>query len=149
MEIAPGEKTVLTLSYNSGQMRQSIHVVTDVIYSDGTKNEYEFLQLEAKGEIDPDYGIKPEQLQYEAGKKQSKRIVVWPRHTKNLKVTNVACDKRFFSTRILDQRSNTPVQIEVTFDPSEYYPSAGSAQLSISTNSQVQPVALIPIEVIQ
>lgn len=148
-EIAPGEKSVLTLSYDSGQTRGSIHVAAHVIYSDAMSEEYKSLPLEAKGAIDPDYGIKPERLQYEGNKKLSKRVVVWPRHTKDLSVTNVTCNKRFFTARIVKQAVDGQMQIEVVFDPSEYYQDAGPAHLSISTTSQVQPVALVPIEVVQ
>jgi hypothetical protein len=148
-EIAPGEKSVLALSYDSGQARGAVHIVAHVIYSSTSTDGYESLPLEAKGEIDPDYGIKPERLQFECGKRFSQRLVVWPRHTKDLNVTSVTCDKRFFTAHVVEQTVEGQVQIEVAFDPSEYYQDAGPAQLSITTTSQVQPVARVPIEVIQ
>ena len=147
-EIAPDEKSVITLSYDSGQSRGPIHILAHVFYSDATSNEYESFPLEATGEIDPDYGIKPERLQFGRDVGFSRRVVVWPRHTQSLKVMNVACDKRFFKARIIEPAADGQVRIEVQFDPREYYQDAGPAHLSISTSSQIQPVALVPIEVV-
>jgi len=147
-DIPPGETSVVTLSYDSGQSRGVVRVIAHVIYRRISMDGSESLSLEAKGEIDPDYGINPERLQFKADKKVSQRLVVWPRHTKDLGVTNVTCDKRFFAAHIAGEPTGGQVSIDVTFDPSDYYRDAGPAQLSIATNSHVQPVAHVPIDVI-
>jgi len=150
-ELEPDEIAILVLRYNSGTYRGSVKVLAHVLYGElnqEANKRWKSFIVGASGKIDPDFKIQPEKLIYDDCKQLSKRISVSPHYDKNLEVTKVSCDKRFFSARLLasNQQENL-FQIEVVFDPSEYYPDAGPAHLSISTNSKVQSIALIPIEV--
>jgi hypothetical protein len=132
------------LTYESGEARGPINFSAVLLFQpDGDKPLA--LTLELHGEVDPDYGVAPERLEFEEGVSSAQRVVLWPRRISTLKVHKVQCDKRFFEARIVDAETTGEQAVEVAFQAKGYYPEAGPASLAIFTDSERQPTLLVPL----
>lgn len=146
-DIGPGESAALTLTYKSGQSRGEVRVHAIVVYQCDNEASPRSMALRATGDIDPDYGIEPEQLNFSSTEPSSLTVALWPRHIPSLNIAKAMCDKRFFSARIIDADSSGKQLVEVSFNPEGFYADAGPAHLVIHTDSNRQPIARIPLKV--
>jgi hypothetical protein len=145
-EVAPGERSTISIAFESRDYRGNVHARAHITYVDSTKKERKSIDLLAKGQIDPDFFVEPETLKFARSNRSAIKVKVSPNYARNFIVQNVSCDKRFFDAKILSHDTESFV-IEVIFDPKEYYADAGPSHLSIETNSKDQSITTIPIEI--
>ena len=146
--VRPSESLLLTLTYNSGQLRGPINVQAIVVYQRDGAEQPQSLVLRALGEIDPDYSVLPERLEFEEFQPAVRRLVLWPRYGNELRLESAICDKRFFTAQIIDVPELDRQAVDVSFQPNGYYTDAGPAHIAIHTNSERQPVLVVPLDVI-
>ena len=146
-ELAPGESVTLTLSFGSGARRGSFPVRGMIAYKREGEGQSHVLPIGLEAEIDPDYAVQPEQLQFGDGRPLVQRVSISPRHISDLRIDKATCSLRFFKARVLPKDVSNKQEIEVTFLRDGYYADAGSPRLVVSTDSKRQPTLSVPLEV--
>jgi hypothetical protein len=146
-DIGAGESAVLTVTFNTAQSRGVARIHGVVVYGKAGEGQKQRTAFHVQAEIDPDYGVQPERLEFGDGRPVVERVVLWPRHIAELKLDKVVCDKSCFRARILPADASQRHVLEVTFLSQEYYADAGPAHVTVFTNSERQPTLRIPLDV--
>jgi len=146
-ELAPGESATLTLNFDTEGRRGSLVIRGVLAYIIKGEEKSHALRLGVEAEIDPDYAVEPERLAFGDGRPPVQRITISPRHISDLKIDKVACNLRFFQARVLPKDDSSKQDIEVTFLEDGYYPDAGFGKLTVSTDSERQPMLIVPLDV--
>lgn len=145
-ELGPGESVVATLRFDSGQYRGSVDASAVLAYRKDGEERPRYLKIALLAEIDPDYAVVPERLQFGRGAPLVQRVTLSPRHISDLQIKKAVCTLRFFSARVLPTDDPNQQHVEVAFLPDEYYPDAGIAELVVSTTSERQPTLRVPLD---
>jgi hypothetical protein len=146
-DIAPGESAVLTVTFNTGHARDIARIHGVVLYRKAGERQNQGMAFHVHAHIDPDYGVEPESLEFGDRRPCVARVVFWPRHSEELKLSKAVCDKSFFRAQIVPDDALQRRVVEVTFLSQDYYPDAGPAYLMVSTSSECQPTIRIPLHV--
>ncbi len=146
-KLAPGESVTLTWKFDTGAERGSLMIRGMIAYKKEGEEEPRVLRMSLEAQIDPDYAVEPERLQFGDGRPLVQRVSISPRHIPDLKIENATCTLRFFKARVLPKEVPDKQEIEVTFLRDGYYPDAGFPRLIVSTDSQRQPTLRVPLEV--
>ena len=146
-ELAPGESVTLTWSFDTGAVRGSLVISGMIAYKREDEEQSRVLRIGLEAPIDPDYAVEPERLEFGDGRPLVQRVSVSPRHISDLRIDKAACNLRFFKARVLPKDLPDRQDIEVTFQRDGYYPDAGFARLTVSTDSERQPTLSVPLDV--
>ena len=128
----------------SAPYRGEFHVEATVGYEKETQDRPGFIRLRGYGVVDPDYDVDPPVLTFVRDRVSSATVTLSPRHIDNVKLLSFTCDQRFFSASI----SGDSNAVEVVFQPKGYYADAGPAHVAIHTDSERQPVVIVPLRVV-
>jgi len=145
-DLAAGDSVTVTVKFSSGQSRGVVDVRALLAYVREGEEEPSFLPLTLRAQIDPDYAVEPERLEFGLGLPRVQRVSLSPRHVSDVRVEKAACNLRFFKVRVLPRETADREDIEVTFLPEGYYRDAGPGELLVSTNSERQPALRIPLD---
>lgn len=146
-ELAPGEFVTLTWNYDTRAERGSLVIRGMIAYKREDEEQSRVLRIGLEAQIDPDYAVEPERLQFGDGWPLVQRVSVSPRHISELRIDEATCNLRFFKARVLPKDLPDRQDIEVTFQRDGYYPDAGFARLVVSTDSERQPTLSVPLDV--
>ncbi len=146
-ELAPGESVTLTWNFDTQTKRGSLVISGMIAYKREDEERPRLLRMGLEVEIDPDYAVEPERLQFGDGRPLVQRVSISPRHISDLKIDKATCNLRFFKARVLPKSVPKEQEIEVTFLEEGYYPDAGFPRLNVSTDSKRQPTLSVPLEV--
>jgi hypothetical protein len=146
-EVAPGQSAMLTLTLNTGEARGTVRIRAVVVYQKQGEEQKRVSVLQLQAQMDPDYGVEPERLEFGAGRPSLQRVVLWPRHIPQLRVMAAACNQRFFEAQLVAGDDQQQSVLEVRFLSDDYYSEAGPACVTVFTDSQRQPTVRIPVEV--
>jgi hypothetical protein len=118
-----------------------------IAYQKGKETQIRQLVIAFKGQIDPDYVIEPDALQFGDGRPPTQQLALKPHVGTNVKLRDVVCNRPFLRATILPSE-NDHHDIEVAFLPAQYYSSDDPPVVSVATDSLGQPGMTIPVEII-
>src|SRR5262249_27722742 len=135
--IAPGQESVINLSWSSGRMRGGVTESLWVFHSiPGQPAEGGGrMQLQIEGEVTPDIHITPERVQFTAGQPKVQRVSLGPGRLSSFSVKEVYANSPALSAKYLPGES----LVEITYTPQCHLDSGAEMNVAMSTSSQQTP----------
>lgn len=146
-DLRPGETSIISLEYQSGTSRGIVEAMTRIDYRTANNPRERSVSLIVRGQIDPDFEVDPESIEFTASSPLVQHVILRPRHIARLDVLAANPNKPFLTADIADRDDDGSVDVEITFHPDLFYKGAGPAWVSITTDCEAQPTLRVPVRV--
>ena len=138
-QLESGETAELSVTFSSGQARSKLGAIIRVFYKNLDTNESGNVFLELIADIQPDYDISPQSLDFTEGKESEQYISLTPRYAEDIRGLDVSCTRSYYEVEIVKSEPGESV-VKVTFLPEKKLSGEKSAILELKTSSERQPI---------
>lgn len=138
-QLKSGEYAELSVTFSSGQARNRIGSTIRVFYKNSKTSVVDNLFLELVANVQPDYTIAPQFLDFGKNDEQIQYVTLVPNFPEDIRILEISCTRRYFTVEIVKSNPDKSV-VKVSFLKEKKLPGEKDAVLELHTSSLRQPV---------
>ena len=145
-KLEPKEECALTLIFESGAYRGLVKGTALVNYNFVEDKTRKVFIVDFQANVRPDYDFEPKRLDFTYGKKEQKRVILYPMHGELIQILNLSCSRKWIEANMSsDKTRGSEICFDVFYSGEEFEILDNEAVLTVKTDNMREPNYLIPI----